>query len=433
MGQTRSVGSKSYPLPVSIPALRHGPTDPVIQLLRGDGAYASYDAILKSQPLVYAAVTKLTNAVARNPLKVYEYGVDGDSRQRVRSHPLAQLLRRPHVRGSEFSVKAYAAQNLFVYGECLIVKVRPSAGAPPNELWTVPMRQVQVIKDESGVLGYEVYAGVSSLFVGPEDVIHIELPAGSPLQPLARTLALEDASITWQGENLANGMTQRGAFVTDARLNDATIPRLRAELEQLYGGVENAGKVALLEQGLKFESIGVSAVDSDLIAQRKLSREEVCAAYDINPALLGLEQANYGATVEHRRALFDAVSTRLNLIEQTIQAHLVDPEPSWDGLFVEFDTNEMLRPDPETRARTHMLMQQAGVSSANERRRAENLPAIDDPMADAIFVPVNMQPVGEGIDTAPATTQEAGTPMQGIGDQVVQAVTASATLDTFKE
>ncbi len=420
-GRALTVGAKSYPLPVSVPALRNGPTDPIIGLLRGDGAYATYDAIFKSQPMVYAAVTKLTNAIARNPLKVYEFDADGESRRRVRTHPLAQLMKKPHPRGSEFVLKAGMAQDLFVYGETILVKVRPTVGAAPTELWPVPMRQVQIIRDESGPIGYEVYVGVQSAILGPEDVIHIELPGGSPLKPLARTLALEDAAITWQGQSLANGMTQRGAFITDQRLSDNAIPRLRAELEQLYSGVENAGKVALLEQGLKFQSVGVTAVDAELIAQRKLSRDEVCAAYDIPPALLGLERATYASTVEYRRGLYDAIATRLSLIEQTVQSHLVDPEGSWDGLFLEFDTGDLLRPDPEARARTHMMNQQAGVSTVNERRRLENLPAIEDPIADAVFVPVNMQPVGQGIEMTPIASDQAGTPAQGLADQVLSA------------
>lgn len=413
------VGSKSYPLPRSVPVLRHGPTDQVISLLRGDGSYATFEAMFKSQPLVYAAITKLSNAIARNPLKVYQYADEnGDSRDRVRSHPLAQLVKRPQPRGSSFAMKARIAQDMLVHGEAISVKFRPSVGAPPTEIWPVPMNQVQVIRDESGVIGYEIYVGVQAMYLGPEDVIHFELNGGSPLRPLARTLALEDASMTWQGQSLAQGMTKRGAFVTDQRLNDQSIPRLRAELEQLYSGVENAGKVALLEQGLKFQEVGVTAVDADLINQRRLSREEVCAAFDLPPALLGLERATYASVSEFRKALYDSVATRLTLIEETFQAQLVDQEPSWDGLFVEFDTSDLLRPDPEARSRTHMMNQQSGVSTVNERRRVENLPRIDDPMADTVFVPVNMMPLGVDM---PIQDSTAGTPAQGLADQVMTA------------
>lgn len=425
LGRSLAVAAKSYPLPLGTSTSRG--SSGLVELLRGDGAYATFEAIFRSQPMVYAVCTKGANGVARNPLKVYEVDPDGESRRRVRSHPLAQLIRRPHPRGSEFGLKAGIALSMFVQGEAILAKFRPGPGLPPTELWPIPMKHVSIIEDASGPIGYEVTVNGVTVILGPEDVVHFSLPGGSPLRPLARTLALEDAAITWQGQSLQNGMTQRGAFVTDQRLNDASLPRLRAELEQLYAGVENAGKVALLEQGLKFQNVGISAVDAELINQRKLSREEVCAAYDMAPALFGLAQANFGQTLEYRRLLFDSIATRLTLIEETLQAQLVDPEPSWDGVFVEFDTNDMLRPDPEARARTYLMMQQAGVNSVNERRRYENLPRIDDPMADAIFVPVNMQPVGSDLPALPAADPNAGgTPMQGIGDRVVSdAITAS--------
>lgn len=423
-GQARSVGTKAYPLPTTHATYRQSPVDNVVSLLRGDGAYLAFDTIFRSQPMVYAAVTKRMNGVARNPLKVYEYAEDGENRQRVRTHPLATLLKKPSPRVSQFALKARIAQDLDVYGESVCVKFRPTVGAPPTELWSVPMRQVIVHSDDSGPIAYEF--AMTGVVFGPEDVVHFVAPSGSPLRPLARTLALEDAAITWQGQSLAQGMTKRGAFVTDQRLSDNAIPRMRAELEKLYGGVENAGKVALLEQGLKFESVGVSAVDADLISQRKLSREEVCAAYDIAPALLGLESANYASMSEYRKALYDSIATRLSLIEETLQVQLVDTEPSWDGLFVEFDTGDLLRPDPEARARTYLMNQQSGVNSINERRRLENLPRIDDPLADAVLMPVNMVPVGEGVDPSALGSSDSGTPMQGIADRVTAAALSAS-------
>jgi len=430
-GGIRAVGQKAYPLPVSSPSpgIMRGVTDSTIALLRGDAARITYRRVMETQPLVHTVVVKRAKAIARNPLKAYV--IDGDgARREDRGADLSRLMRRPFTRGTPFKLKAHIGVEAGVYGEALLVKERPGPGRPPVGLWPVPMHLVDVIEDESGPIAYRVRVGGVQVVLPPEEVVHFELPGGSPLRPLARTLALEDAAAEWQGQSFQNGMTKRGAFVTEQRITDAAFPRLRAELEQLYTGVENAGKIALLEQGLKFQEIGTSAVDADLLGQRKLSREEVCAAYDLNPALLGFTQANYGATVEHRRALFDSIATDLVMIEETLQVQLVDPEPSWDGLFVEFDTNEMLRPDPEQRARTHLMNQQSGVNSINERRRVENLPPIPSPWADAVLIPVNMLPVGEGVPdpVTAATGDPGGTPAQGIPDKVVSDVVTAALL-----
>jgi HK97 family phage portal protein len=411
-GRPRNVGAKAYPFR-SLTTNTTGTASKVVELLRGDGLYHSYEGVFRSQPMLHAVVMKLVYGIARNPLKVYS-GSELDTRERDRTSSLARLIRRPYPFGSEFQLKASIALDLHVHGHALAVKVRErGAGSTPIELWPVPWRNVQVIRDDHrNILGYNVVVGADPISVGREEVVHYELPGGSPIESLKQTLALEDASQTYQAENIRNGITPRAAFTTDQRLGDNVIPRLREELSKLYAGVENAGHAFILDQGLKPEKLGVSPVDMDLINQRKLSREEVCAAYDVAPTLLGLERGTYASVVDYRKALYDAISTKLVLIEETTNAQLVDPEPAWDGLFTEFDTNELLRPDPEARARMHMLTQQSGTTTVNERRRFENLPPIDEPAADIVFMPVNMLAVGQ----APPAPAESGTPEQGQTD-----------------
>ena len=418
-GRPRSVGAKAYPFPTSPRTTAHSPN--LVPLLRGDGVTGTYEYLFKSQPMLHAVIMKLVYGIARNPLKSYT-GLEDDERTRDRTSDLARLIRRPYPFGSEFHLKAIIARDLHVHGNALAVKVRErGAGSTPIELHPVPWKFVQVVRDDhENILGYNVTVGFESYSVGREEVLHYELPGGSPIQALRQTLALEDASQYYQSENIRNGITPRAAFTTEQRLADNVLTRTREELSKFYAGVENAGKALVLEMGLKPSTIGMTPVDMALIDQRKLSRDEVCAAYDIAPTLLGLERGTYASVAEYRKQLYDAIATKLVLIEETTQAQLVDPEPAWDGLFVEFDTNELVRPDPEARARMHMLTQQSSTTTVNERRKFENLPPIDDPAANTVLLPQNMTPVGQ----APVPT-EAGTPEQGQTDPgfLVNAIT----------
>lgn len=408
-------GAKAWPLQLSTPT-SSGPSAGVVELLRGDGATATYDFMYRSQPMVYSTINKLIYGISRLPIRCYGLSTEDGHRERLDTHELAKLLRRPYPRGSSFNWKAHIAYDLHVQGHALVIKWREEgAGAPPTELWPVPWRNVELISDERGPIGFRIGVGAESYYVGPEEVIHWELPKGvSPLAPLRRTLALEDAATTWQGENLRNGVTPRGAFVTDQRLNKDSMPALRAELEKLYAGPENAGRFGVFDQGLKWEAMGQSAVDAELISQRKLSREEVCSALDVPPPLVGiLDNASLNNVIELRKALYDAIAAKLVLIEETIQVQLIDPEPAWDGISAEFDTSELLRQDPEARARTFLMEQQSSTSSINERRKVAGQPRIDDPIADTVFMPVNMIPVGV---PSPITTEDqgaGGTPEQG--------------------
>lgn len=415
-GRVVPTSSKAFPYPTGSTNY-YGPSAGYLPLLRADGSAATFESMYRNQPWVYAVVNKRVSAVARMPLKCYVVS-DDDSRQRVANHPVSRLLRRPAPRLTEWMLKAHLMRSLDVHGDALLLKTREAGpGTPVTELYPIPFNNVTVISDDSGPIEYRIRIGNVDYPVGPEEVVHVALPEGiSPLQPLARTLALEDAAQTWQGQSLRNGVTPRGAFTTDQRLADNVIPRLREELEKMYAGPENAGKFGIFDNGLKFQAMGQSAVDAELIEQRKLSREEVCAAYDVPPPLVGIyERATYSNMVEARRALFDSIASRLALIEETLNAQLVADVPAWDGLFIEFDTRELLRLDPEAQARTDLMEQQSSGTSINERRRIRNLPPIDDPIADAVMVPVNMVPIGSGVDSSfPALgSSTAGTPEQG--------------------
>lgn len=417
-GSPRAVAYKAYPGPLSLPTIT-GPSAGMVPLLRGgDMANATYEAIYRSQPIVFAVVNKLVYGGGRIPLHVWGEDANGEY-VHTSGTSLGALLRNPHPRGSQFSLKAHIWLSGLIYGNSLLLKYRPAAGAAPTEIWPVPWRNVQTISDERGVSLYAITIGTETMAIGPEDVVHFQFPGGSPLESLRRTVALEDAAITWQGENMRNGVTPRGAFTTDARLNEAVIPRLRDELTKLYAGPDNAGRAAILEAGLKWQQIGLSAADAELIDQRKFSRQEVCAAYDVPLLLIVPENASsFPAQIEARRALYDAIAARLVLIEDTMNAQLVYGEPEWEGLIVRGDTNELLRPDPEARARMHMLTQQASTTTINERRAAEGLPRIDDPIADTVFMPTNMLPIGAGLPIDDSSS-DAGTPAQGIADVIL--------------
>lgn len=406
-----------------------GPSAGYIPLLRADGGATTYDGMYRSQPMIYAIVTKLVKAGARMPLKAYEFGPDGETRRRVRGSTLEQLVRRPFPRGSRFALLAAIHYSRRVHGQALLLKVRPGVGAEPTELWPIPWRYVSVTRDERGPIAFAVTIGTETHALGPEDVVHFDTFGGgvSPLEPLRRTLALDDAALNYQAQALANGANGgRVVFKTEQKLQQESIARLREDLAKIYTGSENAGRPIVVDQGLDAKSLFVTAADMELASQRVASREEVCAAYDVPPALFGLASATYASMIEYRKALHDSIAADLRDIEETLQAQLVDSEPVWDGMFLEHDTSELVRADLEARARAHMMLLQAGVETRNEARMVENLPPIDDPLADTVFVPLNMAPLdGSGMLPDPSA---AGTPAQGLGDRVTTVDPQSASM-----
>ena len=344
---------------------------------------ATYEQIVFTQPWIYAAVRTFYLAIGRLPEKVYT-GLEGEDRKRVRDHDVAVLLRRPFRGGSAFDRKGALAYNLFTHGNHLELKVRPAPGQPPRELWPIPWPWVQEIRDGDQTVGYKVFPGIGTPYpLAPDDVVHHKLMGGrSPLEPLRRTLGIEDAAVDWQMQQLENGPSLRGAFTTDKLLQERTIPRLRAELEELYAGP--GGKtLGIFDQGLGFHSLSMSAADVSLLETRKATREEAAATYGIPAPMIGiLDHATYSNISELRRSFYvDTVAPYCTLTEDTEQAQLIQPEDVWrrDGVFTEFDLGEILKPDPLAEAQSIMLLTASGTNATNDNRKLKRMDPIGDP------------------------------------------------------
>lgn len=383
-----SDGAQVRALPTSLPwsnngiTTYNGPSGGSVSLWGGRSA--TYEQIVFSQPWVYAAVRTFYLAIARLPEKTYT-GLTGDDRKRVRDHAVAGLLRHPFPGGSAFDRKGELAYNLFSQGNHLELKIRGDGpDAPPTELWPIPWTWVQEVRVGIETLAYRVFPGIGSPYtLLPRDVVHHRLMGGrSPLEPLRRTLGIEDAAMDWTKQTLDNGPSLRGAFSTDNSLQDRTIPRLRAELEELYSGP--AGKtLGIFDQGLKFHSISQTAADAGVGETRKASREETAACFGIPAPMIGiLDHATYSNITELRRSFYvDTVAPYLTSIEDTEQVQLIQPEPAWkrDGIFNEFDMGEILKPDPLQEAQSIMLLTSSGTTSTNDNRKLKRLDPIGDP------------------------------------------------------
>lgn len=393
-------------------------------VLPGIGAvnrYATFAALYHQQLWIHTAVNKLARGTSRLPLKTYAIDDLSGDRAELRMGDVADLIRKPYPGGSARTLIEAVVGSCAIYSSALCVKFREQGpGSRPTELWPVPWHRIQVIEGRDRPIDGYVFIGERGRRVLiPEDVVHFtwwapDQPYGvSPLEALARTLAAEDAAQRYAVSNFANAA--RPASVIQAQegskrnLNKAQRDELRGEINAAYAGPDNAFKVAILEAGLEWKPIAWNAQEAELIQGRKLNREEVAAAYDIPPPIIQiLDRATFSNIDEQHRMWYqDTLAPWLSMVTDTLQAQLLDPEPAFASTFFEFDLNEVLKSDVDKRSTAYLRFMQAGVYTPNELRKLENLGRIDHPAADAIWVQVNMQPVGEGFDPQAPTPQQA--------------------------
>jgi HK97 family phage portal protein len=393
-----------------------------IQLTEQNGVTPaiSFEDIYHSQPVVAALVNKLLRQISTLPLGVMKLNSQNEPQPVARDHDLAQLLRSPAPRRSALNLKQWIARPVLIHGNSLIAKFRGNgADKPPTNLLPLRWPYVSAFAQYGGPIEWWGTTQIGEWkWLPVAESVHFgwESDLGeigiSPLEQLGMVLKLEDAAQRYQVASLVNGARPSGAIVTpkDAKLDETDKSEMRADLRQMYEGVDNAFRVALLTGGAEWRPMSFSAVEAQLMEQRKVSRDEACMVFDVPPQLIGdLSRGTLSSVQEIHRMLYVTVLRPwLAFIEETLTAQLVDPEPEWadEGLLLRFDLAEVLRgnSDAEITAAAQAFMN--GLITLNEARAKLGLAKARDAAgkliaeADVPHIPVNnMAPITGGTPT----------------------------------
>lgn len=356
---------------------------------------ATYEELYRTQVWIHTIVNRLARGIARLPLKVYINPDEPRERERVRGGALAELLARPAERTGINEFLQAVISNVAVHGNAVVVKRRPMVGVPPVELLTSSFAywDVRQARDSSATwYGYNAGRG-PAIWFRPDEVLHFRwwapgggLRAPSPLEALRTTLMVEDASQRLAIASFENGNRPEGAISIDGSASAEDIELQREQLRQVYGGVDNAFKLAILTNGAKWLPMSHTMVDSELINLRKLDREEVAAVYNMPPPVVGiLDRATFSnITEQHLMEAQDTMQPWTAMIEETFAIQLVASEPLMEGEYVEFDYGAMLAGDPVKQTDTLVKAVGGPFMTPNEARALRNLPPKDDPEADRL-------------------------------------------------
>lgn len=375
------------------------------------GGVMAFEQLYRTQHWVAVCVNKLSRGMSMLPLKTYQRTEQGRvslrgeaNRDDTATHPLASLVAAPFPKGHTRHLVEAAIANLAIHGNALEVKYRPRIGAPPSELWPIPWKHITVIPGQDrDIDGYRYDGPLGKRVFLPEDVIHHKWWADhSPLEPLADTLASEVAGRKYQRGTFEDAARPSGVVEYPGRLKDDQRRKFREEVNELYAGVDSKFRVMLLDSDMKFKQMSYSAQEAEAVGFRRLNAEEVAAAYDIpQPAIGMLERATFSNITEQHIMLYqDTFGPWLDMLEADWAAQLIESETAWQGqgLYVEFEMSAALRGNPKERSESWQREFQSGKATPNDGRQLDNRSKIDDPLADCIFVPANMVPLGPGAD-----------------------------------
>lgn len=415
-----------------------------ITMVDGNLRTVSYAGIYRSQPWVGRACRFTAEQFARLPLHLFRYlDATGNERERDRVHPAAQLLSRPRPRRTGFHLRWDIGLSLAVHGEYVGWLRRRRRGLPPYEIWSLDWRCLIPVGQGDRIYGWRwTGTGVPGLSRGDlilvEDTLHLSYtaPGGgdfgvSPLQQLGVTIRSEDALQRLAEASARNGTRFGAAIILDPKVKSDRVLRegIRQEVDDAHGGLNNAFRSPVLGGGIiDIKPLGEqSAVEAELINQRKVNRDEIAAVSGIPGGILGIyDEVKYSSLKEiHRMLYVTSLGGPLGLVQEGMQAQILNAEPIWDAdnRFMEWSYDEVLKGDTKERWETYQLGVNFGGLTLNDVRRKENLPAYKDPRADEPLISANnvrpLSAIGPGGDT--------GNP------QDPNAARATQALDTIRD
>jgi HK97 family phage portal protein len=331
---------------------------------------------------VYACVRVIAETVASLPLHVYRY-TDRGSEKAV-NHLLYRLLHdEPNGEMTSFILRETMLTHLLLWGNSYCQILRNGRGQILG-LYPLLPEKMAVDRDAGGALTYDYTArdgGVVRL--RPEDVLHIPglgfdgIMGYSPIALEKNAIGLGLAAEEYGSRFFSNGATPSGVLTHPNTVKNPTA--LRESWHAAYGGSANSGKVAILEEGLKFERISMPNSEAQFLESRKFQVAEICRIYRVPPHLVGdLEHATF-SNIEHQSISFAMHTIRpwLVRLEQAMNRALFT-ENEKRSFYVRINIDGLMRGSYKERMEGYAIGRQNGWLSADDIRELENMNPLPD-------------------------------------------------------
>lgn len=347
---------------------------------------------------VYSCVRILAEAVASLPLHIYQYTDKG--KERVADHPLYSILHdEPNEEMTSFVFRETLMSHLLIWGNAYAQIIRDGAGRVLG-LYPLLPNKMQVDRADNGEIIY-IYSRDSEenpnfntygqIYLGQQEVLHIPglgfdgLVGYSPIAMAKNAVGMTQACEEYGASFFANGANPGGVLEHPGVLKDPG--KVRESWNAVYRGTNNAHKIAVLEEGMKYQQIGIPPEEAQFLETRKFQINEIARLYRIPPHMVGdLEKSSF-SNIEQQSLEFVKYTLNPWVIrwEQSLQKGLLLPEEKKE-YFIKLNVDGLLRGDYQSRMTGYATARQNGWMSANDIRELEDLNPIPEEEGGKLYL-----------------------------------------------
>ena len=337
---------------------------------------------------VYSCVRILSEAVAGLPLHLYRYK-EGGGKEKAIDLPLYRLMHdEPNPEMSSFVFRETLMTHLLLWGNAYAQIIRNGKGEV-IALYPLMPNKMRVDRDENGNLYYEYVHSSdeadtmknTTVRLTPYNVLHIPglgfdgLVGYSPIAMAKNAIGMAIACEEYGAKFFANGAAPSGVLEHPGVIKDPQ--KVREAWQSQFGGSQNANKIAVLEEGMKYTPISISPEQAQFLETRKFQINEIARIFRVPPHMVGdLEKSSFSnieqQSLEFVKYTLDPWVMRW---EQSLSRALFTEEEK-KTLFFKFNVEGLLRGDYQSRMNGYATARQNGWMSANDIRELENMDKI---------------------------------------------------------
>lgn len=345
---------------------------------------------------VNACVEVLSNSIAKLPA----FAINSRSKERVNHEILRLLCDRPNDAMTPSVMKKMVEVDRLTRGNGYIWIVRDSRTMRPTELIPVPADLVEPYIDGAGRLWYVLCHPRTGepMKLPSEDVEHFKaystdgIRGVSVLHRAAEVISSGISSQKYENGLYQNGTKLSGVLYAEGDIKSENKDAIRREWSKIHSGPDNAFKVAVLDHGLKFQSVSMSNSDAQFVESKTLNIEDIARFFGVPLYKIGAGKQSYNSNEQNS---IEYVTGTLHPIiqqyeeEDTYKLLL----PSERSKCIELRRNMMaeLRGDNASRASWYRSMRETGVFSVDEIRELEDMGPVSG--GDVRYASLNYVPL----------------------------------------
>jgi HK97 family phage portal protein len=384
-------------------------------------------------PTVYACVRLISQTLARMPWQVLRNGADGASNDVT--HPVWSLLNsEANEDCTSFVFREAQISDCLLYGNSFAYISRSASGLP-IALERLRPDLTYMLRDSQNQPYYQYWTGKADESASPEikqrkfrpyDILHVVGPSAdgllgeAPIHRMRDLIGMELELQEFTSRFFSQNCRPAGVLSMPGRLSAEGANRLREAFNRVHSGAQGAGKIAILEEGLKFEAISTNAKDSDLDSMKKFCRQQIAAAFNVPSHRVGDNDGVSYSSSEQANSVFvqSTLAGWAARLEQEVNRKLLK---RGDDVVTRISFDDMTRGQMGERFAAYAVAVTNGILSPNEIRAREGLPAVAG--GESIRLPLNTSTPTAAASAAPALQDPASTP------QPSDVVPASVDID----